>query len=440
MTLTIVVTQRARAAFEVAASSVAGVDIDWITYEHEDEIQDKVSRHLAAGRVDGVVLGLMPYDRCRDVLPDAVTVGIVRVSAADLAVAFARIAAQGRPLYPASIDTFDLDVVQEVARALRVPLDQVVCMPHSPEDSVDALVAFHREFNRRHPGALAVTGRSEVRRRLREETDLTVVDEAPLLSHVRSVLRETALRVQSRQAGDQSFGAALVRVLSHGDAGRAGGEVRRLLLNRAEFADAWVEDRGDRGVAVFAHRALLEVATHRWEAVPFVGAAREELGLTVAAGFGLGPSARLCVRFAEQAVARAEEQGGGCGFLVGDRGLVVGPIGAGSTLAFTYREHSPDLEALAQDTGLSATTLSRVAAADRKLGGRPISPAELAAVLGLTEPSARRLLRTLASHSVAVEAGTAQSSRRGRPTHLYRLMLASGGAKAGVPAGPLTGA
>lgn len=437
MALSIVVGQRGRAAFEVAASSVAGVEIDWITYEHEDEIREKVRRHLAGGRVDGMILGLMPYDRCRDLLPDRVTVGILRVSAVDLAVSLARLASEGRPLYPVSIDTFDLDVVHEVVRALRMPLDQVVCLPHSGEDSVDGLVAFHREFNRRHPEAYVITARSEVARRLREESDLTVVDQVGAPSTLRSLLRETVLRIQSRQAGDQSFGAAVVRILGGADdVDRARIELRRLLLNRAEFADAWIEDRGERGVVVFAHRALLESATHHWEALPFVTAAREELGLTVAAGFGLGPSARLCVRFAEQAVARAEDEGGGCGYLISDRGVVVGPIGSEDALSFTYREHAPALEALARDTGLSATTLSRLAAADRKLGGRLISPAELAGALGLTEPSARRLLRTLTSHSLAVEAGTTQPTRRGRPAHLFRLLLASGEAGAPVGAAP----
>lgn len=437
MTLTIVVGQRGRAAFEVAASSVAGIEIEWITYDHEDEIREKVRRHLGGGRVDGIVLGLMPYDRCRDILPDGVTVGILRMSAVDLAVSFARLAAEGRPLSPVSIDTFDLDVVHEVARALRIPLHQVVCLPHSGDDSVETLVEFHREFNRRHPEAYVITGRGEVGRRLRRETDLTVVDRAGVPSTLRSLLRETVLRIQSRQAGDQSFGAAVIRVMGGAaDVDRSRIELRRLLLNRAEFADAWIDDRGERGVVVFAHRALLESATHRWEAVPFVSAAREELGLTLAAGFGLGPSARLCVRFAEQAVARAEDQGGGCAYLVGDRGVVVGPIGSEEALTFTYREHPPALEALSRDTGLSATTLSRVAAADRKLGGRLISPAELAGTMGLTEPSARRLLRTLVSHSLAIEAGTTQSTRRGRPAHLFRLLLTSDEADARVRAAP----
>ncbi len=435
MTLTIVVGRQGRADFEVAASSVAGVEIDWVTYAQEDEIREHVRRHLARGGVDGIVLGLMPYDRCRDILPDRVTVGILRMSAVDLAISFARIASEGRRLYPVSIDTFDLDVVHEVARALRMPLDQVVCLPHSGEDTVDALVGFHLEFSRRHPQAYVITGRGEVGRRLREETDLRVVGQLGVPSTLRSLLRETVLRIQSRQAGDHSFGAAIIRIRSGaGDVDRTRMELRRLLLNRAEFADAWIEDRGDRGVVVFAHRALLETATHHWEALPFVSAAREELGVTVAAGFGLGPSARLCVRFAEQAVARAEERGGGCGYLVGDRGVVLGPIGSEDMLAFTYREHAPALEALAQDTGLSATTLSRVAAADRKLGGRLISPAELAGALGLTEPSARRLLRNLTSHSLAIEAGTTQSTRRGRPAHLFRLLLASDEAEARVRA------
>jgi hypothetical protein len=437
MALAMVVAAESRPSFEAAAQGLSGVDLEWIVYDGEHEIRERVRRHLATSHLDGIVLGPMPYDRCRDLLPETVTVGVVRVGPADLAITFARSVAQGRSLSPVSVDTFSVDVVHEVARALDIPVDQIECLPYSSETPVETIVEFHRAWRRCHPASWAISGRSEVVRRLGAEMPVLTRLTAP--STLRAALREAVLRIQSKQAGDQSFGAGVFRILPGpaADLDRARIALRHLLLNTPEFADAWIEDRGEAAVVAFAHRALLEKVTHRWELVPFVDAARADLGLVVAAGFGLGPSARTSVRYAEQAVARAALEGGGCGYVMGEGGMIVGPMGRGSRLAFTYREHSDLLEALARGTGLSPMTLSRLAAVDQKLEGRSISPSELAASLGITDPSGRRLMRTLTAHDLAVEAGTAQSSRRGRPAHLFRLKIAADGpARQLVPVPP----
>lgn len=427
MVLAMVVSAESRPSFQAAAESLSGVDLRWIVYDRVEEIRDRVRQSLAAGRIDGVVLGLVPYDHCRDLVPEDVTVTVVRLGAADLAITLARSLVHGWGPGPASIDTFELDVVDEVARALEIPFEQLVCLPYSSRTPVETIVSFHRDFHRRHPTSYAISGRSEVSRRLRGE--MPVLNRLAALSTLRTAMRETVLRVQSREAGDQSFGAGVFRILPSGsqDLDRSRIALHHLLLNTPEFTDAWIEDRGEAAVVVFAHRALLEKVTHHWEGVPFVEAARGDLGLVVAAGFGLGPSARTCVRYADQAVARAEQDGGGCGYLMGEGGMIVGPMGRGSRLAFTYREHPDVLEALARKTGLSSMTLSRLVAVDQKLRGRSISPSELAGALGITDPSGRRLIRTLTVHNLAVDAGTTQSSRRGRPAHLYRLKIPSDG-------------
>src|SRR5439155_78365 len=75
--------------------------------------------------------------------------------------------------------------------------------------------------------------------------------------------------------------------------------------------------------------------------------------------------------------------------------------------------------------GLRPPTLSRLAAVEGGLEGRPISPSDLAKALGITEPSGRRLIRKLSEHGLVVDEGSAQVHRKGRPTRLYRLAIAA---------------
>jgi hypothetical protein len=129
---------------------------------------------------------------------------------------------------------------------------------------------------------------------------------------------------------------------------------------------------------------------------------------------------------AERAAAQAEQYGAPCGFLMDEDGLMVGPLRPGaSPLSFTYREHGADLERLAGKAGLSAATISRLAAIDRKLAGKPLSPGDLAAALCITDPSGRRLIRKLIASGLAVQRGSAQANRKGRPTNLYQLAIAA---------------
>jgi DNA-binding transcriptional ArsR family regulator len=176
---------------------------------------------------------------------------------------------------------------------------------------------------------------------------------------------------------------------------------------------------------VFAHAALFEAITHQWVGLPVLGHAKESLGVTAVAGFGIGASARICVALAERAAARAEQDAEPGAYLIDDSGMMIGPMGStGVPLEFTYREHGA-LEALAGTVGLSPATLSRLAAIERTLGGQPVSPSELARSLGITDPSGRRLIRKLNEAGLVTDDGSAQLHRKGRPTRLYRLTIAA---------------
>jgi DNA-binding MarR family transcriptional regulator len=412
-----------RPVFEEASRTLSGAQLESVTYEHEDEIRPQVQDLLGRQHIDGLLLGQVPFAKTRELLPDDVSVAVTRAAGLDLSIAFFRATARGWPATPVSIDTFDLDTVDEVARALELDREQISCLPYDPRHSVAEIVEFHRRCMERSRAAYAISLRTAATAQLRDS--VPVLNPQPGAATIRAKLHELALRVQSRQASASRFAAGVFLVGEKDaqvDLDRARIGLLNLLVNTPEFSDAWIENRDRRGVMVFAHRGLLEQVTDRWVTLPVLAQAQERLGIRLAAGFGVGASARTCVQLAEWAADRAEQEPVPCAYLVEDSGVIIGPMsGSTSPLAFTYRNHGDEMEELARRAGLSPATLSRLAALERSLAGQPVSPSDLATALGITDASGRRLIRKLGESGLISPEGSAQMHRKGRPTRLYRL-------------------
>jgi len=288
------------------------------------------------------------------------------------------------------------------------------------------VVDFHRERLAATGAGYVISVRTGVAAAL--DGRVAVVNALATPGTIRSDLHELALRVRNKQADRQRFAAGVFLIAKpeeSPDLDRSRVALLHLLLNTPDFADAWIDNRGRRGVVVFAHAALFEAVTHQWVSLPVLAEARETLGVRAVAGFGMGASARLCVALAERAAARAEQDADPGAYLISDNGMMIGPMGAsGIPLSYTYREHG-GIEALAGRVGLSPATLSRLAAIERGLSGRLISPSDLARSLGITDPSGRRLMRKLTDSHLAVDEGSAQPHPKGRPARLYRLTIAA---------------
>ncbi|WP_229072473.1 helix-turn-helix domain-containing protein [Actinoplanes sp. DH11] len=429
MVIGLVVHAGHRARFADAASTVTGIEFAWAVYEHEDEVRDRVAGLLRDHRLDGLLLGLVPYARARDLIPADLPFSVTRSAALDLALAWARARGNGWPATPVSVDTFASETIDEVAAALGLDRGAIATCPFDPDQPVADVVAFHREQLARTGAPYVISVRMGVAAALDGQTAVLHALATP--GTIRADLHELALRIRNKRADGQRFAAAVLSIARPQTAGpeqspdldRARVGLQHLLLNTPEFADAWIDQRGARGVLVFAPAALFETVTHHWTGLPVLAEARDSLGIRVVAGFGIGASARLSVTLAERAATRAEQDTDPGAYLFTGDGMTIGPMGATATpLTYTYREHG-GIEDLAGRAGLSPATLSRLAAIERTLAGRALSPSELARNLGITDPSGRRLIRKLTTAELVTETGSAQEHRKGRPTRLYRLAI-----------------
>jgi hypothetical protein len=418
MNIGLVVHAGHRERFAEAAGTLTGVEFTWATYDHEDEISGLVGE-LVRRRPDGLLLGLVPYARSRGLLPADLPVAVTRSAALDLALAWARALGNGWPATPVSIDTFDRETVDEVATALGFDPTAIATLPFDPDQSVDDVVAFHRARLERGDSPYVISVRTSVAAALSGRTAVLHALATP--GTIRADLHELALRAQHRRADAQRFAAAVFAIDGGDERALAG--LQHLLVGTPEFADAWIDARGRHRLLVFAPAALFEAATHHWVTLPVLAEARTGLGVRAVAGFGIGGTARQSVTLAERAATRAGQDAQPGAYLFTDSGMTIGPMGgSGVPLTYTHREHG-GLETLAGRVGLSPATLSRLAAVERTLGGRPLSPSDLARTLGITDPSGRRLIRKLDEAHLIVREGSTQVSRKGRPSRLYRLAI-----------------
>lgn len=438
MIIGLVVHRGHRERFAEAAHTLTGVSFAWAVYEREDQIRERVGELLSTGDVDGLLLGLVPWARARDLLPAGLPVAVTRSAALDLALAWARARGNGWAATPVSIDTFAIETVDEVAAALDLDRAAIAVLPFDPAQSLGEVVSFHRGQLAQTAAPYVITVRTGVSAAL--DGRVAVLHALATPGTIRADLNELVLRIRRERADGQRFAAAVFRSPTTGTRGA----LRQALLEIPELADAWVEEHGPHGVVAFAPAAVFEKITRHWVTAPASWHGRpesadaslpEQAGTRAFAGFGIGPSARRSVALAEQAADRAERDGPPTAYLITDDGVMIGPMGAaGPPLTYTYRQHG-GLEDLAGRAGLSPATLSRLAALERSMGGRPISPGELADALGITDPSGRRLVRKLADAGLAIADGSTQPHQKGRPARLYRLAIAAALASGPGPSG-----
>ena len=410
MVIGLVLYEGHRDRFAAAARTLSGVPVAWAVYQREDEIRDRVAELLRTEPLDGLLLGQVPFATARDLLPAGLPVAVTRSAALELALAWARARGNGWPATPVSIDTFDTETVDEVAAALELDRDAIAVLPFRPGQPLDEVVAFHRASLAETRAAYVISIRSGVAAALDGRTAVLSAVATP--GTIRADLHELALRVRHRHADGRRFAAAVFRSTDPGSFD----QLARALHEVPEFAEAWIDDRDDEDIVVFAPAAVFAAFTRQWTELP-------SLGLPLAAGFAIGTSARRCVASAQLAADRAESEAGSAGFLLSDDGLTIGPLGSatGPPLEYSYRDEGGGLATLAALARLSPATMSRLAALERTLDGRAISPGELARSLGITDPSGRRLIRKLSESRLAVEDGSTQPHRKGRPSRLYRL-------------------
>ncbi len=414
---------------QAVASEFEEVEVLGLVYEDETEAPEIVAKHEALISV-ALFTGPVPYYASRHVSRRLPMV-YMSLSGSSLYRVLLEFALQGRDMCRISVDTVGKRAIDKLFAALGLDASEVHTIEYHGPITSDELAEFHIEMKNNGARA-ALTGLRSTYRKLLErgvEVWRVLPDEAAIRDGLsRAVLEGRALRSR-----DAQLVITLVTVDNLDDVVRTRGslyavqrlklDLQRLLLEYAEKLEASLHLLGDDEFMLVSTRRMVEAATGYWTRSPLLDSITKQMPLKISIGMGLGLTAAVAQTSARIAVHYARGKGSNCAYAVEDSRKVIGPIGAGASLEYSLRTEDAFSRTIAEKTGFSIATVTRLQAFMTARNFEPITAGELAAGLGVTSRSGRRIIARLVACGLAEQAGEEQPYRRGRPRQTYRLKL-----------------
>lgn len=331
-----------------------------------------------------------------------------------------------------SVDTLSPQEIEEAYAEIDVPINCVRSHPYKAGESAANVAAFHLKCLRAGETTAAVTCIRSVWELLRE-ADVPVLRVVPTQASVRATLRTVGLMGMGDHLADAQIAVAIVQFsvpdppgterpgLYWGDEFRL--PLHQLLLAEARRLDAVVQPFDGRGFLLVTTVGALAASTDGFRSAPFVDRIRRELGIDVYVGVGVARSVGAAAERADQALARARENGA--------RGFA---LSSGvSFLAIPGRDGRPSRPRPAsrqrEDALRLLHRLVEALEADRERGMRAdddpyvVVTGEVAAALRTTPRTARRNLQLLSDEGLVWLLPSDRTPQPGRPRRRYRLIV-----------------
>ena len=263
-----------------------------------------------------------------------------------------------------------------------------------------------------------------------KKLDVPVFRIWPLRDNIRTTLN---LAIRTEEAETFKESQIAVQKISIDDyssvvrEARSGYAVQRLesalydiLIDYAEQAAGSLVVHGHGQYSVYSTRGAVERITENFTVMPIKDRIVKVLPVPVSGGIGFGKTAQAAEEKAYKAVGFARHLGKGNWMAVSDDGVVTGPLSSATRLQYSLRAVDGESKLIAQELGVSVTTLNRLMASLGQIGGDEFGADDLAANLSITGRSARRLLASLVEKKLAV-LSQQETLHKGRPRNLYRL-------------------
>jgi hypothetical protein len=386
-------------------------------YRDEQEAPDKVTR-LGPGVDACLFASPVPYDLARRSGVLTMPATYVQLGGAALVAALAKAALDPRvDPQRVSIDVVSRADVEEAYTDLGIPATDV----HSRDEpgATGTIAAYHERLSRQGATTGALTCLPAVAERL-HTSGVPVIRIKPTSAAVRTALHTAALLGAHHRLEESQLTVVLVEVPTLREPVRRAAprywrdelrlSLHRLLVQEANRINATVWPIDDHSYLVTATRGSVASATDGFRVLPFAGRIRDELGLAVEVGVGMGRTTHDAESHARAALARTQTGKQAQGFAVDREGRALIPA----------PRMPPTGTTALKPKGVEV--LARLAA--KLEGGDTVVDAEGAGkMLGVTPRTARRLLRTLVDEGLAWPLPPNRTPQPGRPRQLYRLIV-----------------
>ncbi|WP_378952783.1 GTP cyclohydrolase [Pelosinus sp. sgz500959] len=299
--------------------------------------------------------------------------------------------------------------------------------------SAEDLVTYHYKLWKDGKTKAAVTTLQSAYAELKKK-NMPVFRIWPLRDNIRTTLNLAIQTVKAAAFKESQIAVQYIAIDDYSTVvreARSSYEVRRLeatlytiLINYTEMVKGSINVHGHGQYSIYSTRGAIEKITDYFTVMPIKEDLIKALSVPVSGGIGFGMTAHAAEENAYKAMGFARHNGKGNWMVVSDDGTVSGPLSSPSYLQYSLRMDDVECQQLANQLGVSGTTINRLLASLNKMDIEAVDAEELATHLSMTTRSARRLLSALVDHNLAV-VSRQEALHKGRPRNLYRLLLDS---------------
>jgi hypothetical protein len=328
-----------------------------------------------------------------------------------------------------SIDTISRDQVDSAFRELGLKDVSKNILEYTNPLPREEYVSYHKNLYERGETDVALTCIRSCYQEL-QKSGVPVVRVFPLFSDIRETLDRVALIGESLWHKGFQLAVGIVSVNRYGewsnqkaiiDIQKLQVQLTQSLILFTKEVDGHFIDTRPGEFQFFTTRALIEKATHKFSHHPEIlqqSYLPENLSLSI--GIGVGGTANLAAENARLALQKAQLEGENTCYVVNEEYQVIGPLGKNKSSIIELRTTGEEILEASKKTGLSASTLKRVFNAIEQ-AGQDFTVNEVAAFLGMTLRSTRRLLQQLEQANLLAVVGQESVHSRGKPRKVYRL-------------------
>lgn len=333
------------------------------------------------------------------------------------------------PIETVTVDSLTRPMIEKAAGELGETFASIRCYTGAAAASADELVGFHLEAGTSAGGG-ALTGVKATADRL---AALGVATEwvAPTEEDIIVTLERALLSTKTRRSMESQIvlglmaidnpGRLFERSRSEHDAQKLKLDIHRTLLGYAESLEGHLTHLGGDEYLFITTRGVFERETRGYKYIPIAREIEMAFGVTLSVGVGFGLSANDAGTHARIALRHAREAGGNISFIVREDGGVIGPLEMTEPLERNLALIDSEVVRKAEQNGMSAAYLSKLAASVSRKGQLDYTAQELASILGITVRSVHRLLLLWVDSELIESIGERKSEGKGRPKQIFRL-------------------
>ncbi|MFM1654194.1 hypothetical protein ACI7RC_19140 [Brevibacillus sp. B_LB10_24] len=332
---------------------------------------------------------------------------------------------------PFTIDRLPPDEINETLQEVKLQNEKVIVINELASSSTYDWSDIHEQHFLAGHSKYAITCLTSVANELALRS-VPVKRVVPTYSSIQSALQIVYAKVENLVQSQSQMAVILLkwrlpdrRPKNRFSAYRANLKLQESIIDFCESWEASLTFSTDNQAIIYTTMSVVKEITNNFRYFPLIQSLGEQTGNKVFAGIGIGMDALKAEYNAEQAIQFTDAKANPCAYVMFTDGQLLGPLLQSDRmpLKFSTSADHPALLKLAEQTNLSAVTLTRLLSLQSHHPRADISVHHVAKAFDISLRSARRLLRQIETSGLARVVGEEQPPGRGRPRQLYRLSL-----------------